>query len=394
MHGPVLAGEPVQLAGDGDGARAEQVHHVLADPADLGAVAIRPRHHDISQRGQLGLQDPVSDRGHAEPLAVQGPGIQGPPRVVGPVGALDAVPDRDVHMQLRVAVAGQVVQEQAGDQAAAVAPLPRPGGMVPGPGVGGVLVEPAHRFPRRFQQRVLELICPGVERGGLGVLVAVAGLPGGDPVGGVQHRHAFDRADGQVEIRYLLRVLAAFGCADLGQLHRAGIRVRSQVRRHRCCFPLVGRLGPPPPDQELPARGDVVLVQAADHGRVHLAGEPERRGALPGPLAGRFPGRGVVGHSPGAAAAALTCSEVGDVVARVQRHISRHDPSPPVPFPRSSFVMPVSGRFRSRCEAKPGRRTFYEFAVAVGLGLASECGKRRPSCLPWQAHESGTCAPR
>jgi hypothetical protein len=48
---------------------------------------------------------------------VQGPGVQGPPRVVGSVGALDAVADRDVHVQLRVAIPGQVVQEQAGDQA-------------------------------------------------------------------------------------------------------------------------------------------------------------------------------------------------------------------------------------------------------------------------------------
>ena len=84
-------------------------------------------------------------------------------------------------------------------------------------------------------------------------------------------------------------------------------------------FPLVGRLGLAPLDQELPARADVVLVQAVDHVRVDLAAQPECRGALPGPLAGRFPGRGVVGHGPGAAAAALARGEVGDVVACVQR---------------------------------------------------------------------------
>ena len=143
VHRLVLAGETVQFAGDGDGAGAEQVHHVLGDPADLGAVPVGPRHHDVAERGQPGLQGPVGDRGDAEPLAVQGAGVQGPPRVVGAVAALDPVPDRDVHVQLRVAVAGQVVQEQAGDQAAAVPPLPRPGGMVPGPGVGSVAVQPA-----------------------------------------------------------------------------------------------------------------------------------------------------------------------------------------------------------------------------------------------------------
>ena len=162
VHGLVLAGEPVQLAGDGDGAGAEQVHHVLADAANLGAVAVGPGHHDVAERGQPGLQDPVSDGGDAEPLVVQGAGVQGPPLVVGSVSSLDPVPDRDVDMQLRVAVPGQVVQEQAGDQAAAVPPLPCPRGMVPGPGVSGMLVEPAHRLPRRFHQRVFELVRPGI----------------------------------------------------------------------------------------------------------------------------------------------------------------------------------------------------------------------------------------
>ena len=112
------------------------------------------------------------------------------------------------------------------------------GGMVAGPGVGGVPVQPGHRFARRFHQRVLELIGPRVERRRLGLVAVVAGLPGGDPVGGVQHRDALDRADGQVEVRDLMRVLAAFGRADLGELRRAGVRVRGQVRSHRRLFPV------------------------------------------------------------------------------------------------------------------------------------------------------------
>ena len=179
-----------------------------------------------------------------------------------------------------------------------------------------------HRFARRVHQRVLDLIGARVERGGLVLVAALAGLAGGDPVGGVQHRDALDRADGQVEVRHLVRVLAALGRADLGQLGRAGVRVRGQVRRHRCRFPLVGRLGLAALDQEFPAGPDVLLVQALDHVRVDLAAQPERRGALPGPLPGRFPGRGVVGHGPGAAAAALPGGEVGDVVAGVQGDVS------------------------------------------------------------------------
>ena len=104
-------------------------------------------------------------------------------------------------------------------------------------------------------------------------------------------------------------VALAYGCA-------------ARYAATAACFPLAGRLGPAALDQELPAGSDVVLVQPPDHGRVDLAAQPERRGALPGPLARRFPGRGVVGHGPGAAAAALARGEVGHVVAGVQRHVS------------------------------------------------------------------------
>ena len=233
VHRLVLLGEPVQLAGDGDCPGGEQVHHVLADPADLGAVAVRPGHHHVAERGQLSFQDPVGDRGDGEPLVVQAAGVQGPPLVVGAVGALDPVPDRHVHVELRVPVAGQVVQEQAGGQPAAVAPLPRARRVVAGARVGRVLFQPRDGFPRGVHQRGLDLVGAGVERGGAVLVAALAGLAGGDPVGGVQHRDAFDRADGQVEVRHLMRVLAARGGADLGQFGRAGVRMRGQVRRDR-----------------------------------------------------------------------------------------------------------------------------------------------------------------
>jgi hypothetical protein len=113
-------------------------------------------------------------------------------------------------MQLRIPVAGQVVQEQAGDQTGAVPPLPRLGGVVPGPGVGGMLAEPGHRRAGRFQRRLLQFVRAGVERGRLGIVAAVTGLPGGDPLGGVQHRDALGRADGQVEVRHLTGILASF----------------------------------------------------------------------------------------------------------------------------------------------------------------------------------------
>ena len=107
---------------------------------------------------------------------------------------------------------------------------------------------------------------------------------------------------------------AGTGAATLG--------LRGQVRRLSSSFPLSGGPGLARLDQQFPAGPDVVLVQAADHVRVHLAGQPERCRALSRPLPGRLPGRGVVGHGPGAAAAALTAGEVGHVVARVQGDVS------------------------------------------------------------------------
>ena len=194
--------------------------------------------------------------------------------------------------------------------------------MVPGAGVGGVPLQPRDGFARRVHQRGLDLIGARVQRGGLVLVAALAGLAGGDPVGGVQHRDALDRADGQVEVRHLVRVLAARGGADLGQLGRAGVRVRGQVRRDRRLLSLAGGLGLAALDQQFPARPDVLLVQVLNDVRVHHAAEPERRGALPGPFPGRFSGRGVVGHGPGAAAAALPAGEVGHVVACVQGDVS------------------------------------------------------------------------
>ena len=70
-------------------------------------------------------------------------------------------------------------------------------------------------------------------------------------------------------------------------------------------FTLAGRLGLAALDEGLLARPGVVLVQPGDHGRVHLTGQAERRSAFACPLAGRLPGRGVVGHRADAASGVL-----------------------------------------------------------------------------------------
>ncbi len=74
-------------------------------------------------------------------------------------------------------------------------------------------------------------------------------------------------------------------------------------------------------------------------------------------------------------------------MAGVQGDVSGHVPWPPVPFPRSLFVMPVSDRFRSRREGKRGLRTFCGFAGARA-GVCAPEGAGPPG-LPGQGHESG-----
>ena len=212
-----------------------------------------------------------------------------------------------------------------------------------GAGVGRMRFQPADRFARRLGQRVLDLLRFRVQRGGFLFVAAVAGLPGAGPVGGVQHRHALDRADGQVEVGHGVRVLAALGGADLGDLGRAGVRVRGPVGGYRRLLAFGGVFPLPFRGEDLAVRPDPLHEQPVEHPGVDLPGQAERlarRGA--GPLAGRFPGGGVVGHGARAPAGVLPAGEVGDVVPGVERHVRGHAGHLPRACPRSFGLMPVS----------------------------------------------------
>ena len=127
-----------------------------------------------------------------------------------------------------------------------------------------------------------------------------------------------------------MRVLAAFGGADLGDLDRAGVRVRGTVGGHRRLLAFRGVFPLPLRGEDLPVRPDPLHEQPVEHPGVDLPGQAERlarRGA--GPLAGRFPGGRVVGHGARAPAGLLPAGEVGDVVPGVERHVRRHAGSPP-----------------------------------------------------------------
>jgi hypothetical protein len=184
-----------------------------------------------------------------------------------------------------------VMQEHAGDKARPVAPLPRPGRMVPGAGVGGVAFQPGDGTAGRVQQGGLDLIGPGIERGGLGLLAVLPRLAGSQPVGGVQHRRALDRVDGHVEVGNLVRVRAAPGRTGLGQLGCSGVRMRGQVRRHGGLFAFAGRRGLAGRDKEFSARADVVLVHGRSRqGPPGRSGRARRHLSRPTGLAVRRPG--------------------------------------------------------------------------------------------------------
>ena len=89
-----------------------------------------------------------------------------------------------------------------------------------------------------------------------------------------------------------VRVLAARGGADLGQVGRAGVRVPGQVRHYRLLFPLISGLGLAAPDQQLPARPDALLEQPLDDVRSTMPARPSTAAPFPA-------------HSPGGSPAAV-----------------------------------------------------------------------------------------
>ena len=322
-----LGGQPGQLADDGDAAGGELAHHLRVDTADLAPIAIRPGHHHKAQVTQPGLDKPVRDRRHPQPVLIQRPAVQGPPLAVGLVGALHPVPHRHVHVELGVAVAGDVVQEQRRGQPVAVAPLPGARTVVAGAGIGGVLLQPAHRVPGTVHHRLLDRIGHRVE--GLRTVGAVlrTGLHRRDPVGGVQHRHRLDRRDGQVKIGHRAgRGLGALLGAELGDLRRRGAKMllppgpdRGLLRLRVALALVAGR-------QHLPARPDVLHEQRFEHLRVHLPGQAQPGRGAAGPLARRLPALGVVGHRPGAADT-IGVGEIPNVVAFADADERRHGAS-------------------------------------------------------------------
>ena len=372
MYPLVLGSQLGQLRADAHAARGELGHDLAGNTGDLAAVAVLPGLHHIAQLAHPGLDEPVRHRRQAELPVEQRPAVQRAPLAVGAVAALRPIPERDVHVQLRVAVAGQVVQEQRRGQPVTIPPFPGRRAVVAGAGehpgrqrdpctvriaLAALPLQPGDCITCSIHQCTLDRVGACIQCIGTGGAACIARLHRRDPVGGMQHRHALDRRDRQVKIRHApLRGLGTQPGAELAQLGRGRIRVLAAPGAD---LPLLGDLitmGLVTAGQDLTVRADVVHEQPVKDLRVHLPGQAQLRRAPPSPLTRRFTGLGVVRHRPGAAASAAVIGEIPDVVAAAQAHHRRHQTFPIEAagqrFPPGSsgaartaiiFVMNVSG---------------------------------------------------
>ena len=119
--------------------RREENRSIAAsgDPDDLAGLPVRARRDQHPERvGEPLLSGALPDRRRGRPPPVQAAPVERAPL---PVRALDAVEDRVVDVQLRVVVAGVVLEERRDDPVVGVDPPAGGAAVVPDPGVAGVL---------------------------------------------------------------------------------------------------------------------------------------------------------------------------------------------------------------------------------------------------------------
>ena len=210
-------------------------HHVLADADHLPGPAVGAGLEPHPQRaGQVRLHHPLRDRRGGAAHRVDRPRVQGAPR---PVRAQDAVEDGLVDVQLRVPVAGVVLQELRDDELVRVDPPPGAAAVVPDPGVAGLVLQVLDRRPRPGHHRLLDRRGVRVPRRG-GVLVAGgAGVGGGALERHPEHGDALRRRERHVQERHRLPG------GPLG----LGVQLGAPLRPGLAGWPPAARRRSPPP---------------------------------------------------------------------------------------------------------------------------------------------------
>ena len=119
--------------------RREEIRSIACcdDADDLAGLAVRAgREQQPEVVGEALLAGPLRHRAGGGSPPVERAAVEGAPRAVG---ALDPVEDGVVDVQLRVVVAGVVLEERRDDPVVGVDVPPRGAAVVPDPGVAGVL---------------------------------------------------------------------------------------------------------------------------------------------------------------------------------------------------------------------------------------------------------------
>jgi hypothetical protein len=171
------------------------------------------------------LHDPLSDRAGRGAVLVDRPPVQRPPH---PVRAQGPVEDRLVHVQLRVAFAGIVLQELGDDEPRRVDPPPAPTAMVADAGVPGLVLQIVDRRGGTGQHGVLDgLGMHRPRRGGL-MVPGRGGFHGRPLERDAEHGDRLRRGERHVDERHRLARRTLGLRAQLGAVLRAGVRVGLQ----------------------------------------------------------------------------------------------------------------------------------------------------------------------
>ena len=155
---------------------------------------------------------------------VDGARVQRPPH---PVRAQDAVEDGLVDVQLRVPVAGVVLEELRDDEVRRVDPAAGAAAVVPDAGVAGVALQVLQRGGRAGHHGVLDGLGVRRPRGGGLVVTGRRGVVRGALERHAEHGDALRRGEREVDERHRLPGRAL----GLGEQLGAPLRVRRSARR-------------------------------------------------------------------------------------------------------------------------------------------------------------------
>ena len=218
------------------------------------------------------------------------------------VGAHRPVEQHDMHMQVGFAAAVVMLREQHGHRPVRIPPLPRMLAVMAGTDEQRPPLGQADQLPRGLGRGLVDRADPPLVLGGLVLVPGGAGLHCGRGVADLQQTRRLGGRERQVVERHGRPGRPQH--LGPGTPHLSRCRERPQARDRRRHVPgAVARSGPghipgrPAGVQLLPRRRDQLAEQVPVHLGVHLPGEAERFGALPGPLAGRLlPVLQVVAH--------------------------------------------------------------------------------------------------